>query len=182
MSLQAWRAGKHIWRTVSHQYASTWQTMDMKQQPSFEFDSDSSEQWQFSQQIQPYAMQVLICGAGHVGEAIVRCLLPIGVRVKWIDPRDDIFPPDLLQQVQCLTTDTLEAEIEYFDRSGAILILTHDHQLDLQLCFSALKPAAKPFAYVGMIGSKVKGLFLKSVCKYVVILRKHYNVWFARSG
>ena len=156
MSLQAWRAGKHIWRTVSHQYASTWQTMDMKQQPSFEFDSDSSEQWQFSQQIQPYAMQVLICGAGHVGEAIVRCLLPIGVRVKWIDPRDDIFPPDLLQQVQCLTTDTLEAEIEYFDRSGAILILTHDHQLDLQLCFSALKPAAKPFAYVGMIGSKSK--------------------------
>lgn len=102
--------------------------------------------------------------------------------MKWIDPRDDIFPPDLLQQVQCLTTDTLEAEIEHFDRLGAILILTHDHQLDLQLCFSALKPAAKPFAYVGMIGSKVKGLFLKSVCKYVVILRKHYNVWFARSG
>ena len=127
-------------------------------------------------------MQVLICGAGHVGEAIVRCLLPIGVRVKWIDPRDDIFPSDLLEQVQCLTTDTLEAEIEHFDRSGAILILTHDHQLDLQLCFTALKPMAKPFAYVGMIGSKVKGLFLKNVCRCEVILRKLCNVWFARSG
>lgn len=154
--LQAWRAGQRILRTVSHQHASTWQTMDMEQQPSFEFHSGSSEEWQFDQQIQPYAMQVLICGAGHVGEAIVRCLLPIGVRVKWIDPRDDIFPADLLEQVQCLTTDTLDAEIEHFDRSGAILILTHDHQLDLQLCFSALKPAAKPFAYVGMIGSKSK--------------------------
>ena len=136
-SLQAWRAGKHIWRNVSHQYASTWQTMDMEQQPSFEFHSGSSEEWQFGQQIQPNTMQVLICGAGHVGEAIVRCLLPIGVRVKWIDPRDDIFPSDLLEQVQCL-------------------ILTHDHQLDLQLCFTALKPMAKPFAYVGMIGSKSK--------------------------
>lgn len=101
-------------------------------------------------------MQVLICGAGHVAEAIVRCLLPIGVSVKWIDPRDDIFPSDLLEQAYCITTDTLEAEIEHFDRSGAILILTHDHQLDLQLCFTALKPMAKPFAYVGMIGSKSK--------------------------
>ncbi|WP_019457759.1 xanthine dehydrogenase accessory protein XdhC [Acinetobacter sp. GG2] len=154
--LQAWRAGQRIGRKVSHQYVSTWQTMDIQQQPSFEFHSGSSEEWQFSQQIKPYAMQVLICGAGHVGEAIVRCLLPIGVRVKWIDPRDDIFPSDLLQQVQCITTDTLDAEIEQFDRSGAILILTHDHQLDLQLCFTALKPTAKPFAYVGMIGSKSK--------------------------
>ncbi|MDD9840025.1 hypothetical protein BZG15_29060, partial [Escherichia coli] len=83
--LQAWRAGKHIWRNASYQYASTWQTMDMEQQPSFEFHSGSSEEWQFSQQIQPNTMQVLICGAGHVAEAIVRCLLPIGVRVKWID-------------------------------------------------------------------------------------------------
>lgn len=106
-------------------------------------------------------MQVLICGAGHVAEAIVRCLLPIGVRVKWIDPRDDIFPSDLLEQAYCITTDTLDAEIEHFDRSGAVLILTHDHQLDLQLCFTALKPTAKPFAYVGMIGSKVKGHFEK---------------------
>ncbi len=48
--------------------------MDIEQQPSFEFYSGSSEEWQFSQQIQPYAMQVLICGAGHVGEAIARCL------------------------------------------------------------------------------------------------------------
>ncbi|WP_336009262.1 xanthine dehydrogenase accessory protein XdhC [Acinetobacter calcoaceticus] len=155
-NLQAWRAGKHIWRTVSHQHASIWQAMDREQQPNFEFQPISSEEWQFGQQIQPYAMQVLICGAGHVGEAIVRCLLPIGVRVKWVDPRDDIFPSDLLQQVQCLTTDTPEAEIEHFDRSGAILILTHDHQLDLQLCFTALKPTPKPFAYVGMIGSKSK--------------------------
>ncbi len=101
---------------------------------------------------------------------------------EWIDSRDDIFPSDLLQQVQCITTDTLDAEIEQFDRSGAILILTHDHQLDLQLCFTALKPTAKPFAYVGMIGSKSKRAILKSVCKYVVIPQKHYNIWFARSG
>lgn len=80
MSLQAWRVGKRISRTVSHQYASTWQTMDMKQQPSFEFDSDSSEQWQFSQQIQPNTMQVLICGAGHVGNqlSVVYYLLVFG--------------------------------------------------------------------------------------------------------
>ena len=61
-----------------------------------------------------------------------------------------------LSLILAVDSSVPEAEITHFDRSGAILILTHDHQLDLQLCFEALKPSDQAFAYVGMIGSKSK--------------------------
>ena len=153
---QAWRTGQSILRRISSDAASTWQ---VGAHPAVsitpEFDQTDTH-WQWIQSIQPYAMKVMIFGAGHVGEAIVRCLLPIGVQITWVDNRDDIFPLDLMGQVHCISTDIPEAEITHFGRTGAILILTHDHQLDLQLCFEALKPTQQPFAYVGMIGSKSK--------------------------
>ena len=152
----AWQKGQSIIRTVSDGQASTWSIAnDSSASSNSEFQQDDSR-WQWIQSIQPYAMKVMIFGAGHVGEAIVRCLLPIGVQITWVDNRDDIFPRDLMDQVKCISTDVPEAEITHFDRSGAILILTHDHQLDLQLCFEALKPSDQAFAYVGMIGSKSK--------------------------
>ena len=152
----AWQKGQSIIRKVSDHQASTWSiTNDSSASRNCYFQQDDTK-WQWIQTIQPYAMKVMIFGAGHVGEAIVRCLLPIGVQITWVDNRDDIFPQDLTQQVNCISTDLPEMEIAHFDRSGAILILTHDHQLDLQLCFEALKPLNQPFAYVGMIGSKSK--------------------------
>jgi hypothetical protein len=38
---------------------------------------------------------VILFGAGHVGEAVVRALAPLGARITWVDTRDDIFPPAL---------------------------------------------------------------------------------------
>lgn len=154
---KAWQHGKTITRLISDQAPSSWYIEDITERTHSrcQFQQDDS-QWQYLQKIQPYAMQVMLFGAGHVGEAIVRCLLPIGVNITWVDNRDDIFPSDLLDQVTCISTDVPDAQIRDFDRAGAILILTHDHQLDLQLCFEALKPNTRPFAYVGMIGSKSK--------------------------
>ncbi|MEB3753419.1 xanthine dehydrogenase accessory protein XdhC [Acinetobacter sp. MD2(2019)] len=153
---QAWQTGQTIVRSTRLDQASTWHIgthQPLHSTPKFD---QSNTAWQWTQTVQPYAMRVMIFGAGHVGEAIVRCLLPIGVQITWVDNRDDIFPQDVQNQVRCISSDVPEAEITHFDRSGAILILTHDHQLDLQLCFEALKPTQQPFAYVGMIGSKSK--------------------------
>lgn len=151
----AWQLGQSVVRQTSSQHASSWQVAVENNAVPNSFEQNE-QGWQWLQTIQPYAMKTMIFGAGHVGEAIVRCLLPIGVQITWVDNRDDIFPADLLGQVKCISTDVPEAEISNFDRSGAILILTHDHQQDLQLCFEALKPSTQPFAYVGMIGSKSK--------------------------
>ncbi|MPW43900.1 xanthine dehydrogenase accessory protein XdhC [Acinetobacter guerrae] len=158
---KAWQNGQRIVRQISSQELpnkslSTWSIVEeLSQSLNCDFQHTDTA-WQWKQTVQPYAMKVMIFGAGHVGESIVRCLLPIGVQITWVDNRDDIFPRDLIDQINCISTDAPEAEIAHFDRSGAVLILTHDHQLDLQLCFEALKPSNQPFAYVGMIGSKSK--------------------------
>lgn len=152
---QAWENGHHIIRLMAQQKKSSW-VVTSSDESKTDGLIQNEQVWEFTQKIQPFQMNVLIFGAGHVGEAIVRCLLPIGVKIKWVDPRDEIFPLDLVDAVECISTDIPEANIDTFPRSGAILILTHDHQLDLKLCFSALKPMDSPFAFVGMIGSKSK--------------------------
>ncbi|MBK0063599.1 MULTISPECIES: xanthine dehydrogenase accessory protein XdhC [unclassified Acinetobacter] len=156
VSQKAWQNGQNIVRHVSDQQASVWYSADHPMQALQADWQRNDEHWQWRQIIQPYAMKVMILGAGHVGEAIVRCLLPLDVQVTWVDNRDHIFPLDLQDQIRCISTDLPALEITHFDRDGAILILTHDHQLDLQLCFEALKPTQQSFAYVGMIGSKSK--------------------------
>ncbi|WP_213073710.1 xanthine dehydrogenase accessory protein XdhC [Acinetobacter ihumii] len=153
---KAWQKGQRIVRQISNKQTSIWSIAnDSSTVLNCDFQQVDTD-WQWVQTVQPYAMKVMIFGAGHVGEAIVRCLLPIGVQISWVDSRDDIFPEDLTEQIDCISTDLPETEIAHFDRKGAILILTHDHQLDLQLCFEALKPSEQPFAFVGMIGSKSK--------------------------
>lgn len=152
---QAWKNGHYIIRLMAQQKKSSW-VVTSSDESKTDGLIQNEQVWEFTQKIQPFQMNVLIFGAGHVGEAIVRCLLPIGVKIKWVDPRDEIFPLDLVDAVECISTDIPEANIDTFPRSGAILILTHDHQLDLKLCFSALKPMDSPFAFVGMIGSKSK--------------------------
>ena len=178
---KAWQNGQQILRQVSGHQGSGWTISDHSSQglvsafqtndphskhshQNNQYQSNShqsnslqvSPEWQWQQPIMPYRMKVMIFGAGHVGEAIVRCLLPIGVQITWVDTRDDFFAEDLRDQVHCIITDLPEAELDHFDRGGAILILTHDHQLDLQLCFAALQSVTQAFAFVGMIGSKSK--------------------------
>ncbi|WP_343316266.1 xanthine dehydrogenase accessory protein XdhC [Acinetobacter soli] len=150
-----WRSGQPIERQIHENGYSKWQVTPTQVSSTAIFETGETG-WRWQQCVQPYAMKVLLFGAGHVGEAIVRCLQPIGVQVTWVDSRDNIFPPDLLKQVNCVCTDVPEAEIARFDPQGAILILTHDHQQDLQLCMEALKSSQSRFAYVGMIGSKSK--------------------------
>ncbi|MEB3766206.1 xanthine dehydrogenase accessory protein XdhC [Acinetobacter sp. MD2] len=151
----AWQAGHVVIRELQYEQASKWHVLNESTVVTCEFWQKETR-WKWQQVIQPYAMNVLIFGAGHVGEAIVRCLLPIGVKITWVDSRQEIFPQDLLPFVHCIDTDIPEQIIEKVDRNTAVLILTHDHQLDLQLCFAALKSTQPPFAYVGMIGSKSK--------------------------
>ena len=40
-------------------------------------------------------MPVALFGGGHVGHAIVRALVPLPVRVHWVDSRDEVFPAEL---------------------------------------------------------------------------------------
>ncbi len=103
--------------------------------------------------------QVLIFGAGHVGQSLFQQLKPIPLNVSIIDSR----PPETLDfdlPQSCKTTAFPEAEVRNARPNTAFVILTHDHGLDFILVKEAL--VRKDAAYVGMIGSQTKKKVLKN--------------------
>lgn len=94
---------------------------------------------------------VLIFGAGHVGRALARAMLPLPVQLRLIDQR----PAELaLADVPGELTPLPEAEVCRAPPGSAYVILTHDHALDFLIAAEAL--ARGDAAYVGMIGSATK--------------------------
>lgn len=116
--------------------------------------NSSVASWQFTLSLSLPHFPVAIFGAGHVGEAIVRALLPLEAQVRWIDTREDVFPPDLAAQVRCIATDAPEQEIAALPPGSFVLVLTHSHALDLELCAVGLR--RDDLGFFGLIGSRAK--------------------------
>ncbi|MCP4332313.1 MAG: xanthine dehydrogenase accessory protein XdhC [Gammaproteobacteria bacterium] len=99
-------------------------------------------------------IEIYLFGAGHVGQAVVRALQDLPVRIHWIDTRDDMLPTDTAPAVNTICTDTPEAEIDAAAAASYFLVMTHDHSLDQRLCEQILK--RDDFTYFGLIGSLSK--------------------------
>jgi xanthine dehydrogenase accessory factor len=93
-------------------------------------------------------------GAGHVGAAIVRALAALPCRVTWVDERDDMFPPDVPDNVTVEATDTPEALVAAAPRGASFLVMTHSHALDQRLAEAIL--ARPDVGWFGLIGSHTK--------------------------
>ena len=104
----------------------------------------------------PPLFRLALFGAGHVGRAMMQALTPIHCEVWWVDERQDQF--DLKHQTPVLTqqicTDLVVAEIASLPSDTMVIICTHSHALDLELCESALKREDLP--WIGLIGSATK--------------------------
>ncbi len=96
---------------------------------------------------------VLLFGAGHVGRALVLSLAPLPFAVRWLDNREDAFPSHLPLNVKAIRMRDPEAEIGEAGPGSLILVMTHDHPLDMAITAAALK---RNFPYVGLIGSATK--------------------------
>jgi len=99
-------------------------------------------------------VELYLFGAGHVGQAVVRALRDLPVRIHWIDTRDNILPEAAPTGTSTLCTDTPEAEIDAAAAGSYFLVMTHDHGLDQRLSEQIL--ARDDFAYFGLIGSSSK--------------------------
>jgi xanthine dehydrogenase accessory factor len=97
---------------------------------------------------------IMIFGAGHVGQAVVKILADQACHITWVDTRDNQFPDSNPDNVSIICSDTPEAEIEQATAGTYFLVMTHDHQLDQQLAQTILKRS--DFAYFGLIGSSTK--------------------------
>jgi len=94
-------------------------------------------------------------GAGHVGQAVIHLLAQLPCRVQWVDERDDAFPQTALpQHMERIATESAVAEVARAAPNSFFLVMTHRHDLDLELCEAILRRA--DFGFFGLIGSKTK--------------------------
>lgn len=98
--------------------------------------------------------ELLLFGAGHVGRAVVLALAPLPFRIRWIDGRRGTFPDLPLSRLEQVMTGTPAAELKAASSDAFVLIMTHDHGLDLDILHAAL--SEDRFPYVGLIGSRTK--------------------------
>ena len=102
---------------------------------------------------QPQA-HIALFGAGHVGRALIPLLASLPLKVRWIDSRDAEFPDYIPSNVEKVLSDEVVDEVDEMPAGSYFIVMTHNHQLDLELTQAILD--RDDFAYYGLIGSRTK--------------------------
>jgi len=97
---------------------------------------------------------VALFGAGHVGRALALALAPLPFHLVWIDSRKAAFPDKVPANCDAFTLADPVAVIARTPPGALVLVMTHDHGLDLAITAAALGRDDLPF--VGLIGSATK--------------------------
>lgn len=103
--------------------------------------------------------RVVVFGAGHVAQALGGLAGYLSSDVLLIDGRQEeeiqpALPPADARPYRVLCIDAPEGEVEELPADAHVLIMTHDHALDLEILARCLKRDA--FPYIGLIGSDRK--------------------------
>ncbi|MEL6301441.1 MAG: xanthine dehydrogenase accessory protein XdhC [Pseudomonadota bacterium] len=99
-------------------------------------------------------LDIVIFGAGHVGRALAQVLCPLDANVMVIDGREEqlaLLPHGVGQPL--LAVDPVAA-IDLCPTGAAVVVMTHDHDLDLSLCSALLQ--RDHWRFLGLIGSRTK--------------------------
>ena len=110
------------------------------------------------QRLQHNAAPLALFGGGHVGKALVQVLGALPFAVTWIDSRDEIFPPQVPDNVACEHSDPVHAAVAELAPGSRVLIMSFSHAEDLDIVAACLKRLREhgDLPYVGLIGSKTK--------------------------
>ena len=98
--------------------------------------------------------RVVVFGAGHVGTALVRALVPLPCRITWVDCRKEIFPISLEGDVDIQAGVDPLPVAEGIEEGAFAAVMTHSHPLDLDICERLLRHGRA--AWTGLIGSMSK--------------------------
>lgn len=109
--------------------------------------------------------KLYVFGAGHIGKHVVRYTMPLDFQIHLIDERKPIL--ETLQDPGIAVYNTNHSNFlsqMSFQDEPFIVICTHLHEYDREILAHCIR---KPFAYLGMIGSKrkvavTKKIFLKN--------------------
>jgi xanthine dehydrogenase accessory factor len=99
---------------------------------------------------------IAIFGAGHVGQALAGLAPWLRARVLLVDGRaeEELHPrPPRERAYELVLSGAPEAELDGLPADALVVVMTHDHALDLELVARAL---SRGFRWVGLIGSARK--------------------------
>lgn len=114
------------------------------------FEREGSAEW-----------SVVVFGAGHVAQALVRLLLTLPCHVTCVDPRREWL--DRLPRSRSLTLLELEEPAGFVGQvpdDGFVVCMTRGHATDRPILESLLR-REPPLPFVGVIGSDSKSAVLK---------------------
>lgn len=97
--------------------------------------------------------KVVVFGAGHVGRALARTLLPLPFSALYVDSRETELARLPIGAEGKLAEDPLSF-VRDAERGTSFVIMTHAHTQDFILLDEALRRSDAP--YIGMIGSATK--------------------------
>ena len=103
---------------------------------------------------------VWLYGAGHVGQALAGILVQLPLRLLWLDSRAGQFPQGAAQYARSVPEPELVGTVAEAPPGAYLLVMTHDHGLDYELCRAALRRA--DLGWLGLIGSHSKGARFRS--------------------
>ena len=108
--------------------------------------------------LMPPRTPLALFGGGHVGRAIVNTLAPLPFAVRWIDSRDEIFPSDVPEDVECEHSNPVQAAVADLAPGSRLLIMSFSHAEDLDIVIACLKRQREQgdLPFVGLIGSQTK--------------------------
>ena len=113
---------------------------------------------ELTQRLTQPRLPVALFGGGHVGRALIAVLGLLPMDVRWIDSRDEIFPPKVPTTVQCEHSDPVQSAVADLSAGTRVLIMSFSHAEDLDIVAACLarQRAHEDLPYVGLIGSKTK--------------------------
>jgi len=111
-----------------------------------------------SELLSPARQPLALFGGGHVGRALVHTLAPLPFALRWIDSRDEIFPTDVPEGVECEHSSPVQAAVADLAPGSRVLIMSFSHAEDLDIVIACLRRIRErgDLPFVGLIGSKTK--------------------------
>ncbi len=97
--------------------------------------------------------QIVVFGAGHVGQALVTLLATLPCHIYWVDEREAQFSSVPEGVTICCEEEPCD-QVKRMPPGSYYVVMTHHHPRDLALCEAILKRG--DYHYFGVIGSQTK--------------------------
>ncbi|MBL4681845.1 MAG: xanthine dehydrogenase accessory protein XdhC [Pseudomonadales bacterium] len=99
-------------------------------------------------------IDIMLFGAGHVGRSLVNILGELPCQLTWVDSREDYLPKTTPNNTKTIYSEYPQEEVSTMPAGSYYVVMTHNHQIDLEICASILQHQQSE--YVGLIGSESK--------------------------